>query len=195
MNTQNQSSTRADYSTIAIPLTQTDIKKAARGNKPAEGWYRFTVSSSKADVSKNGGSMMFVNELLITDKDGNTKGRPIRDYLVLPIATPQELLTAKGFPDTFTHTAPNTFKFVRDYLQASRPAEFPYDPEAGPDTAAVKEEKAAAILSFLTAAWATDGQVFVGDVIYGKLEDASEGRPEIVVMRATLPSDETLVVA
>lgn len=208
MNTQTQD--KSSYAGIAIPLTQTDIKKAARGNKPLEGWYRFTIATAKADVSKNGGSMMFVTEALITDGEGNTRGKPIRDYLVLPISTPTPLLEAAGFPASFTHTAPNTVRFVREYLQATRPAEFPYDLKFDEETRTwsyqgaevskkeaevIKEEKSAAMLAFLTNAWADAQGTFGGDTFYGKLEDDSEGRPEITVMRAELPEGETLVVA
>lgn len=209
MNTQT-SNTEKNYASVAIPLSQTDIKKAARGNKPLEGWYRFTVVASKEDVSKNSGSMMFVNQCLITDASGNTRGKPIRDYLVLPIATPPALLAQAGFPESFVHTAPNTYRFVRDYLQATRPEEFPYDLKFDVETKTwtykgneitkaeaetIKEEQTNKILEFLTKAWADAHGTFGGDVFYGKLEDDADGRPEITVMRSALPEGEVLVVA
>lgn len=210
MNTQNAKSPSVDYSTLAIPLTQTDIKKAARGNKPIDGWYRFTVSTSKADVSKNSGSMMFVNQCLITDKDGNVKGKPVRDYLVIPRVTPDNVLAAAGFPDGFTHTAPNSYKFVREFLQAIAPATFPYDLKFDEETKTwlyqgaevsrkeanvIKEAQSDAILTYLNNAWADAQGTFGGVTFYGKLEEDDEGRPEITAMAATLPEGETLVVA
>lgn len=203
-----ENATKIDYSQIAVSYDKTDVDAALRGNKPREGWTKMTVTNASSEVSKNKGSMMFMLEASKLDAEGNTSGKPIRNYLVLPIATPRALLTAAGFPESFTHTPPNTSGLVRAYLEATRPTEFPHEltfvkdekqwylqgeaiSKAQADE--IKATSAHKVLDLVTKAWSDPAKVFIGDTFYGKVF-YQEGRdfPSIGSIRGELPEGETL---
>lgn len=202
--------TAVNYGEVEITYDKTDIARNARGNSaPSEGWYKFTVTGAESRVSKNKGSMMFMLRCSITDENGNTRGRPITHFLVLPLVTPENLLKLAGFPEGFKHTAPKTAGLVRSYLEATRPADFPhdlvYDPESRKwykdgerlskqQETEEKKKSADKVLAFLVGAWKDPSAVFVGDSFVGKAV-YEDGRDElsIKVLRQSLPDGETLV--
>lgn len=201
--------TTVDYSQIEVSFDQTDIERASRGSQPIEGWYKFLVTNAKAAVSKNKGSMMYELDCSMTDVDGNTRGKPVRNWLVLPISTNKKLLEAAGFPPEFKHTAPNTSGLVRSYLEATRPTEFPHDltfnkaekqfyykgaTATKKEVEEIKTASANAVLSFVTNAWKDASKTFVGDTFYGYLTyREGQDRPSIGQVRNELPEGETLV--
>ena len=204
-------SNTVDYSKIKVNYAQTDVDSNLRGGMPAPGWYRLTVASAESKVSEKKGSMMFQLGCLVTDAERNTRGKPILNFLVLPMSTPTELLKAAGFPETFKHTAPNTAGLVRSYLEATKPEQFPHELTyakterqwyfkgnaiSKDEADSIKRDGANKLLAFVTDAWTNPEGTFLGDTFYARVE-YQDGRdlPSIASVRATLPEGETLVIA
>lgn len=210
---------KVDVASTPVAFDRTDIEKSVRGPRAEEGWYKLQVSGAKADISKNTGSMMYCLDVISLDSEGNPRGKSLRHYVVLPLTTPRELLTAAGFPTSFKHSMPNTRRLVLAYLQATRPSEFPDNLSfvkntSGPggtwykdgaeitreEAEAIKTETATKIFNLVTSAWPTKdnpdaaSNTFTGDTFYGRLY-YQEGRafPSIGAVAATLPDGETLV--
>lgn len=210
---------KVDVASIPVDFQRTDIEAMVRGPKQVEGWYKFQVTGAKGEVSAKTGSMMYPLDCIALDSEGNPRGKSVRHYVVLPIATPKPLLLAAGFPETFKHTAPNTRRLVLAYLQATRPTEYADNLQfiknsEGPggmwlkdnveisreEAEAVKMETATKIFNLVTSSWPTAenpekaAETFVGDTFYGKLY-FQEGRafPSIGAVSNTLPDGETLV--
>jgi len=204
-----ESTQKIDYSTIEVPFDKTDVDRLARGPMLVEGWYRFLVNGARADISKNSGSMMFSLDASVVDGENNTVGKSLRHFVVIPRETPRTLLTAAGFPETYTHRAPNTGGLVRQYLGATRPTEFPHEltfsrderqwyykgvPITGEEAKAIKAENSEKLLAFVSKAWVRPAETFVGDTFVGRVY-YQEGRdlPSIGSIQTTVPDGETLV--
>lgn len=210
---------KLDVANIPVNFQRSDIETMVRGPRMAEGWYKFQVTGAKGEVSAKTGSMMYCLDVIALDAEGNPRGKSVRHYVVLPIATPRPLLTAAGFPESFKHTPPNTRRLVLAYLQATRPNEYPDNLQFikntdGPggiwlkdgveiskeEAEAIKMETATKIFNLVTSAWPTAedtekaANTFVGDTFYGKLY-FQEGRafPSIGNVAATLPDGEVAV--
>lgn len=198
-----------NYSSIPIEYNQTDVDRSTRGNKTEEGWYKFQLVDAIAEVSKNKGSMMFRQDIVTLDEAGNAVGKPLRNYMVLPLVTPRSLLTAAGFPENFIHKAPNTAGLVRGYLEATRPTEFPHelrfdkaekqwyhkDVAIDKDAAdTIKRANATKLYEFITKAWANPLATFSGDTFYARVS-YQEGRdfPSVGNISSALPEGEVLV--